>query len=276
MHMMRAFTNRRSRAEEIASVLAGADPIFVLGAWRSGTSAMRQLFCHQYGIPSYLEGHVWHTVFALQRHLDSTIEQLGGAQQPGIAGFAVLEITSREIVSRYAANLLEVHIEQLGTPRFLDKTPGHEAIHSVPLLAELIPNAQFIYMQRNGLENVQSQLRRFGSQSLRGACQSWKECMDAWELVRPALGERAITVDQGDFQSDTSGVARRIVEFVEPGVGRALEKTVDFFRNNAPEQTRAHSQSPPRLCDTGWDDYHQKMFVELCGETMRRAGYGFE
>ncbi len=119
--------------------LSMPDPIFIIGCSRSGTTVtfetIRQspdLLSFPYEIPQF-----WHSLFGpWDNHWDSEVA------------------TSKDALQEHRDKAFAYFFARLGTGQVLDKTCIN--ILRIPYLYTLFPNARFIYIQRDGRDNISS------------------------------------------------------------------------------------------------------------------------
>jgi len=227
------------------------EPVFILGALRSGTSVMLQLCREALGYAGGAEGHVWQSVKVLDDHFVRVNQAQSHFDEAALAEFSVTKISRDQLVAAYVDALLSLHARTYGSKSFVDKTPGPEAIFTAPSVRARIPSAKFIFMKRRGIENVQSQLRRFAGGSFEVACSNWARPMRRWLEVRDALSPDYIEIDQSDLDRDPTTTAERVCDFVGRGDPEAVER---FLRERFPEKTKAGDYGEyVALGNTGWD-----------------------
>jgi len=247
------------------------EPIFILGAVRSGTSVMLRLCREVLGCEGGTEGHVWQSVRALDDHFTRVDQAQSHFGEAALAEFSFTKMSRGQLVAGYVDALLSLHKKAYGSKSFVDKTPGPEAIRAAPSVKARIPSAKFIFMKRRGIENVQSQLRRFAGCSFEVACSTWARPMRRWLEVRETLSPNCMEIDQADLDRDPATVAARLCDFIGRGDPKAVEK---FLRERFPEKTKAGDYGDyVALGNTGWDDTQMQMFSDICGEMMEAYGY---
>lgn len=258
---------------DILSVLREGEPgpLFILGAHRSGTTQMLRLCKEALNYPGATEGHVWQSLKVLDDHYARIVAELPAERAPALRDFSVTLFTGRELVRRYAAALLDLHRTAFGDTRFVDKSPGVESVAAAPLLREILPAAQFIFMKRRGIENVMSHLRRFPDVPFRTACLAWARPMQRWLEVRDRLAPRFLEIDQRDLGVNPAMVAGRLTLFLERDDPKPV---TDYLATHFPEKTKAGGYAGYlALKNTGWNEADRDCFREICGPVMIAFGY---
>lgn len=125
------------------------DPIFIMGRQRTGTSIIWRAL----RVVSFLgfnEGHLWlDLVEALarirdpnyRRWLRQDIFTLGSGRD------RVLEKRLAVAIDRFHRDLLPPELV-----RWVHKSPGVHCVQLAPMLSDLFPQAQFIFMRRNACQ----------------------------------------------------------------------------------------------------------------------------
>ncbi len=249
------------------------DPVFVLGMQRSGTSVLAQALL-QTGFRAFAEGHLWLDLVrpfqalldpcdrAHLRHPDYT---LGGDRAEALLKYVAVAIDQFH----------RDHLE-LGTGRWLDKSPGVYAVRNAPTLAAMFPAAQFVFTSRNGVDTVHSGKHRWPEVrgNFEGMCRGWTETMSSWRSVRRALGSRALEIAQEDLAAHPHETAADLCRFV--GRVEKSEAMGSFF-----ELQRLQSSFPDKppgdySYSIDWTPVEVRLFTEICAEEMREWGYSWK
>ena len=245
-------------------------PLFILGAQRSGTTQVLRLCRDVYGYRGGEEGRVWASVHALDAHFRRVELDLLPISNSRLSDFTLLRLTRAQLVARYVAMLLEMHVETYGSP-LVDKALGPEAIQAAPLIAEAAPHARFLFMRRRGIENVLSQMRRFPNSPFETACLIWARTMNAWRRTRESLGASAIEIDQRDLEAAAQSVARALTNFLGHGDADAASR---YLTTHFPEKTSKGGYARYlSFSATGWNHDQRQIFHEICSEEMAAYGY---
>jgi hypothetical protein len=244
--------------------------LFILGARRSGTTQVLRLCRDVYGYCGGQEGQTWASVKALDDHLRRLESELLALSNTRLSDFTLIRLTRAEIVARYIATLLEMHIAAYGSP-VVDKAVDPESIIAAPLIAEALPNARFVFLRRRGIENVWSQLRRFPDLPFKTACLAWARTMKTWRETRERLGDRALEIDQREIGVAPEVIARALTNFLGHGDADAVAR---YLASHFPEKTGVGGYSTYlSLYATGWDDEQRQTFCDICSDEMTAYGY---
>lgn len=253
------------------------DPVFVRGMQRSGTSVMAQAL-RRLGIVGFGEGHLW---FDLVRPFENLRDP---EYRPNLRvdSYALGKGREASLEKYIAVALDQFHKDHLpkGSGRWMDKSPGAEAVRVVPLLAELFPGAQFIFMYRNGITTVHSAVRLWAdhdfwsseTELFQAMCRAWADTMSSWREVRRLLPNRYIEIAQEELASRPCVVASRLAEFL--GMPDARSRVADLFQTK-----RLGSAFPDRPAgdydyEIKWGEERKAYFISTCGQEM--GAWGFE
>lgn len=248
-------------------------PVFVLGAARSGTSAMAQalLKCGVY--QGFEEGHfLW-----LLRNFLLTVHKYYEANGEDALPdrFTMLSrVPKTYLIGAARAVFIAAMSEMFPQGRWIDKTPRPEMIEAAPLMQELWPNARFVFMKRRGLENVSSRLTKFPTIDFADHCRDWARSMEAWLIVRDLMGGAAMEVEQLAVAREPERTATEVGKFLDlPDY--ATRRIAIAFANDRPEQTTRKLAPILQIDKLGWTDLQIVAFREICGPMMAAYGYAY-
>jgi Sulfotransferase family len=247
-----------------------AEPVFIVGCVRSGTSAMMAALRDGAGIRGFNEGVLAQLLpgllSAVHRHYSSH------HQKPMMN---MLGSVPETFLATGIKNVFgKAFIETMGEGRWLDKTPGGPTIIAAcPSLLEMFPNAKFVFCRRRGIENVLSRQRKFQDRDFKTHCEGWASTMAAWQGMAPQLGNAAIAIDQREMGLEPDLVSAKLADFLVLSTEQR-RGIIGVLRNRRLEQTRAVQDVVPiRLKDTGWSTGEQETFRRVCGSMMAAFGY---
>lgn len=242
-------------------------PVFVLGAARSGTSAMGQAISHHTRYHGHNEGHLLHLLGTLLGDVDRHFNDLGGI--PG----TLVEAVPRKFFQDGVRNIFkEFARAAYPSGRWMDKTPRWEMIQCAPLFREIWPNARFIFMKRRPVENFASRMRKFRTESVLGHCQDWDKAMKAWAGVRSKLSGCAIEIDQFYLSQAPSVVAKELAAFLDltPTETMRVSQSLELDR---PERSSEKPNAVLDFAQLGLTDEEQRMFLDAVAGSMEIFGY---
>lgn len=245
--------------------------MFVMGMQRSGTTIVARALS-ECALVGFNEGNVWHMVVeTLRRMRDPMVFQnykdinhaLGGDRLSSFERSIALAIDD---FHRY-------HLSCPTEARWFDKSPSAYIIENAAMLADLFPEAQFVFVHRHPVAVVESGLRMWGQSSelFKDLCRGWAETMRCWREIREGLGNRAFEIAHAELVSDPEGVARDLTAFI--GCPDRHKDVLMLFGNE-----RCNTSFPEK--EKGdyrlWVDMNQarrRELVSICSSEMHRWGY---
>jgi len=239
--------------------------VFVLGPPRSGTSityyAMREVF----GLPGWGESHVM-PIFQRMFHqfflYAKSFKNLNG----NLAGELVPPDFRRHMLV-YVRDFYRKHYRE---GRWVDKTPGAEAILGLQMIQDAFPDARVVVTRRTGVEVVQSFRRKFASGFL-DACHAWSNSMSAILTVREG-GGTFVEIDQFELTNEPDRVSERIANYL--GYTDRTQELARFFAERRTDQRSDHDWRQRLTLDgVNWSEEEKSDFVRVCGDLMKTFQY---
>jgi hypothetical protein len=258
-----------------ASAPNDARPLFVLGSVRSGTTAICQALDAGTRYRGFPEGHVLDLAIrlfgALYMHFDRKERWISPETS---AGYHLGRFDRSYFKSEIVA-LLKRATAGYAAPTWYDKTPTYEMVASVPYLAEIWPEARFLFMKRRGLETIASRLRRFPDSNFEGNCRDWTTIMGGWRGVRDVVSGRLLEIDQLDMRREPAATAERIGQLLgfDSAEVASLGTTI---RQARPETTDPLSVVIDDVSRMGWTPQQLDYFRYVCGPEMEAYGYTYD
>jgi hypothetical protein len=253
---------------------AESRPLFVLGAARSGTSAVAVSLRHSTRYRGFKEGHLLevaiHLADALQGHLAHKDIGIRAKVQ---GGYHVGRLPHSRIMGEMMAFLRSL-TTGFTTPFWLDKTPGHRMVASAPLLAQAWPEARFIFMKRRGLENLKSRRHRFRN-AFATDCSAWANVMSTWRMIRAGFGDKAIEIDQRTLLEQPEASAAIIGKLLDLPV-EEIEALGAALRHERPQVTDPTHSIVGDISELGWSAEEIAVFRTICGPEMDAYGYTYD
>ena len=172
-------------------------------------------------------------------------------------------------------------------PRFaIEKSPWH--LHELGLIAEVLPEARFVSVLRDGRDVAVSLVharrswsgwgQREASAVVAEAARSWRAGLSLLARAAPVLGSNLLEVRFEDLKTDPHAAVRRLfahcgMPYTAADVGRAVEST-DFARQPGPS-------GPGEIRRTGrvgeWRERFGiadcRRFERIAGDLLRERGY---
>lgn len=251
-------------------LLSTEEPIFILGAARSGTSAMYSALVSAGIATGEGEGHFFPVLTALH----AVVDEYYRSQSHSIKEGTLIGSVSPQLVFTTLCEGIRPMMRGLFKgQRWVDKTPTVAMVEAAPLLAKLWPGAKFLFMKRRGIENVLSRTRKFPNMDFAAMCNDWKTVMTRWSVIRGALAHCAIEIEQSEMQEHPACIAQRLGEFL--GLSELQEERLRIsLSSSTVEVTGVHRSQPIALAETGWTAEQQEIFLKCCSDAMSLFSYG--
>jgi hypothetical protein len=174
--------------------------------------------------------------------------------------------------------------------RWVDKSPGVDAVQVAPMLAELFPQSQFIFMLRNPIMTVNSSVHYIPKNRpvpkdvvpaeekplhvYRTLCRHWVRVMETWRHVRHLLAGRYIEIPQEQIVVDPDSVARELTEFL--GVPRTAETIANTFKSRRENTAFPNKEVDDFFYPVGWKEEQEAVLAEECAHEMTMWGYALD
>jgi hypothetical protein len=255
------------------------DPIFIMGRQRTGTSIMAKAL-QVAGFFGFPEGHLWFDlVESFARLRDPTYQE-----NVRYDFFALGSGRNLVLEKRFALMMDQFHRDFLppNLVRWVDKSPGTHSVRLAPMLAELFPRSQFIFMQRNPITTLHSTIHvvsmerndptvKRDLQVFCVTCRHWVRVMELWRQVRPLLPGRYIEVAQEHIAEMPDQVAERVAKFL--GIPQFAEAIADVFKSRRENTIFPDRDVGDFIYPVDWTDEQEKMLTDICWDEMSIWGY---
>lgn len=269
--------------DDLADADPGIDyPVFILGAERSGTSTVAYLLHDAFGYSGYAEGHVFDLLHSLLGVVDGFFEErqlpdllTQPATPPHWQGTNTAIQLGRHSIRSYLKRLFADLVRQQYTGHWFDKTPGPGFIRAAPLLAELYPNALFIFLIRDPIANIESRLRKFGD-PFQDACERWSQCAQAWLVTKPLLrNDSYVELRTHELSTDMQGSWTKLKKLLaqHPVSPRRLDASSPPTLPPIQRTSLGALGDVRPISQTGWTLDQQDLFHDICGPFL--VEYGF-
>jgi|GEM_PF-4646027 len=230
-------------------VLGEQRPIFILGAGRSGTSAMTGALKVS-GIAGFHEGHVLPMMDEMARRLWESVVWDSTADDVARAGTVRLVIQT----------CFDQAYGDMGSLIWLDKTADHVMIHCVPLLTAMFPNARFLFLTRHPIAVAESRRRKFGETPYFSMLE-WKKCVIAWD-ERKHLLKKSSYLECDAKELRCKHLHQQVSAFLEFDAQRS-ETLSDYLTTQSPEMTRQMPLQSLQDHYSGLNDHRSSDFKSL-------------
>ena len=215
---------------------SSADPIFIVGMPRAGSTLIEQILSSHSQVDGTSElPNVPSLAQRLRRHVVNGVA-------PGYP--QVLELLSHKELAQFGEEFIEdTRSHRQGAPLFIDKMPNN--FRHIGLIKLILPNAKIIDARRNPLDCCFSGFKQLFAEgqefsySLADIGQYYLDyvtLMDHWDKVLPGF---ALRVNNEDVIADLGSEVRRLLEFC----GLPFEKAcMDFHKTERNVRTPSSEQ----------------------------------
>ncbi len=213
-----------------------ADPIFIVGLPRAGSTLLEQILASHSQVDGTLE---LHHISSIAQKLDSRRRRHDAPRYPGTLGQLKHE-TFRTIGERFIA---ETQVHRGSAPFFIDKMPNN--FRHIGLIHLILPNAKIIDARRDPMSCCFSGFKQlfasgqeftYGLREIGTYYQDYIELMTHWDSVLPG---RVLRVQYDDVVNDLESEVRRILDYCELPFEAAC---VEFHRNARAVRTPSSEQ----------------------------------
>jgi hypothetical protein len=261
-----------------------AEPIFVIGSPRSGTSILPWSLAQHSMLWTSVESDIWAETIGDKKLVQAY--NSAAARPDGSEWLCTHHVSLEEYQSFIAMGLNALFSSRSCGKRWIDQTPRNTLIADV--LAKALPGARFLHMLRDGRRVVHSMVHfknlltdglvdRFveakrlpsWATDFRQACITWRHYVRTCLAFEEENRDRCLTVVNERISADTQSEFERIFEFLDIPVE---DGPVEYFRTKRINSSfKGHSQPHPGTMSQPWlewDDEQRNTFVEEAGDTM--------
>jgi len=250
-------------------------PVFVLGAARSGSTALCLALEKGTRYRGFPEGHVLDIATRLVGAVNAHFEKKDAwiprkdliSYHFGHVTHAGFQAEIFELLRRLAGNYT--------TPFWFDKTPTYQMVASVPIISQAWPNSRFIFTKRRGLENMRSRILKFAANNFRGSCQDWALIMSGWRTMRNSVPGRYVELDQRALLTDPGWAAARIGRLLDLNDAE-IKGCADVLCHERPEATDPSGSIVTDVSELRWSAEQMETFRSICGAEMEAYGYTYD
>jgi hypothetical protein len=245
--------------------------VFILGAPRSGTSAVGRAVTEALGSREYSEGHMM-DLFADTWDQFCTRFEENPARRFDSMLAAKLGIPW--LFPHYADYIRSVYRSAYDEGPIVDKTPGFAAVQAIPFTKRIFPQAKFIFCKRRALENVESRIRKWPDVPFDSHCKQWVAVSHQWNECRESLRhDEYLEIEQLSLAKQPESIAESLCAFLELNDRIALYERLreDVSLIGGSKVGRVLS-----LDELPWPDPQKRKIQEICGAEMIRQGYTWD
>ena len=240
-------------------------PIFVLGAGRSGTSAMTGAL-KAAGVAGFHEGHVFPLINEMVKRVWDIRSLQAGRDQ-----------SRTDMRARVVAIVVRTSFEQvygdLDNQVWQDKTPDHLMIGCIPLIKTMFPRAKILFMRRHPIAYAESRRRKFGDSPL-VAIAEWNKCIRSWNGYKNLLADSEyVECDASDLRGGQ--LHARLSGFL--GLDEQSRRHFsDYLASQCPEMTRIAAGTELQREYAGLEDSRKFTFNTILFSLLDSLGVYIE
>jgi tetratricopeptide (TPR) repeat protein len=226
-----------------------ADPIFIVGLPRSGSTLIEQILASHSAVEGTQE------LADIPRIVAELKGREGDSDQPRYP--AVLAQLSAEELARLGEKYLrDTRVYRSGKARFIDKMPNN--FRHIGLIHLILPNAKIIDARREPMACCFGNLKQlfasgqeftYSIEDIARYYRTYLELMRHWEAVLPG---RVLRVHHEDVVDDLEGSVRRLLEYCELDFEPAC---IEFYRTERSVRTASSEQVRQPIYREGLDQW---------------------
>lgn len=243
------------------------EPIFVVGAPRSGTSMM-QWALRQH--PDLWGGQESDYLVPLVEALGPVFEF--GSQRGRLHWLSGQGVGWEEFLRHVGHGINSLYMSRSRGKRWVEQTPQYT--HHMEAMSTMFPGAVFLFMLRDG-RSVVSSLRRFVNPvPHEEACRIWKVSMESGlAFSRSGLGDRLHWIRYEDVVADTEAELAAVFDFLGLPPER---KSVKFITKKSPinssfQGEESQEKVGPRWA--AWSHEERRSFADIAGHLLVELGF---
>lgn len=248
------------------------EPIFIVGAARTGTSVLVKALREGAGIAGYNEGHFLSIMPSMVRLVTDHIVEQRRKDPSGLVMMAHIK-TDTMLGDLMAMMKARMEAEFPDQKVWFDKTPDVLMLRTIPYLMAMWPKARFIFAKRRAIENISSRLRKFTHLTFERNCEHWAMAMDTWLKFKENIppGQR-IEIDQHDMGLHPIETARQIGEFLGSSE-KQIKDMGEILKNDRCEFTGGNEKVVKGLDELGWSTEQIEIYKRVCSPLNKEFGY---
>lgn len=242
------------------------NPVFVLGAPRSGTSMM----AHALGShPDLWTGEESDFLAPLVRHAQEAWEM--GRTRGDLHWLAAAGVSWEEFAAWLGLGMNGMYTRRADGRRWVEQTPQYTLV--LPLIADMFPGAQFVYMLRDGRSVVHSLEHFVRPVEPERAARLWaRHVRSGMDFLASPRRDRLHVVEYERVVTDTPGTMAEILEFLDlpPHDGPAEFIAGGPINSSFTDET-AKEKAGPRWA--AWSRDEREAFHAIAGDLLVQLGF---
>jgi hypothetical protein len=263
------------------------NPVFIIGAPRSGTTALALSLAQHSQLWTSAESDVLYHLFE-KGHAESAFQK--AITTPGQQWLRKHEVGKQEFLAFLGLGLNALFTSRSGGRRWIDQTPLYTLI--TDQLVDLFPGACFIHILRDGRRVVNSMIHFLQSDGVkvpgigakvigswstnfREACKTWRHYTRQAMALCSARPDRCRTVVNEQLLADPRGGFRSLCSFLGlpyedgPACFFATNRVNSSFHNDSTTSAAPRANINPW---TEWTMDQKRIFLEEAGSTLLEYG----
>ena len=243
-----------------------ADPIFIVGLPRSGSTLIEQILASHSAVEGTQELADIPRIVVDLRGRDSELDQ---PRYPGV----LAEMTAEDYRRLGEKYLTDTRIYRTGKARFIDKMPNN--VRHIGLIHLMLPNAKIIDARREPMACCFGNLKQLFAQGqeftysvedIARYYRTYLELMRHWDAVLPG---RVLRVQHEDVVDDLEGSVRRLLDYCELDFEPAC---VEFHKTERSVRTASSEQVRQPIYREGLDQWrHFEPWLQPLREALGDA-----
>ncbi len=272
----------------------GLGGVFVVGAPRSGTTALAHALANHSDFWTSEETHILYWLYGDGRFVQEF--ERWRTDRASATWLRAQDVSAEEFLSYVGLGLNALFKQRSWGKRWIDHTPYY--VLMIDALASMFPDATFIHILRDGRsvvnsminvgatlsadEQSQMQAGEFlppWSTDFRAACKAWRESVEAGAGARERHPRRLLEVRHDELSNDPESGFRAIYGFL---AAEYESRPVDYWHSNRVNSSFAGvKKTRSRLSEsegawTSWSKEQRQVFIEEVGDTMMSCGFTVE
>jgi tetratricopeptide (TPR) repeat protein len=213
-----------------------ADPIFIVGLPRAGSTLLEQILASHSRVEGTME---LVDITRIVNQLQGRVRDDAKPRYPGI----LAELSADELRALGQKYLQDTQVYRSGKPFFIDKMPNN--FRHIGLIHLILPNAKIIDSRREPMACCFSNFKQlfasgqeftYSLEDIGRYYRSYVELMEHWDAVLP---EKILRMQHEDVVADLEGSVRRILAFC----GLEFEAScVEFYKTERSVRTASSEQ----------------------------------
>jgi tetratricopeptide (TPR) repeat protein len=252
------------------SAVRAADPIFIVGLPRSGSTLIEQILASHSAVEGTQElADIPRMVVDLKGR-DSELDK---PRYPAV----LAEMTTEDLRRLGEKYLTDTRIYRTGKARFIDKMPNN--FRHIGLIHLILPNAKIIDARREPMACCFGNLKQlfahgqeftYSIEDIARYYRTYLELMRHWDAVLPG---RVLRVQHEDVVDDLEGTVRRLLDYCELEFEPAC---IEFHKTERSVRTASSEQVRQPIYREGLDQWrHYEPWLQPLRESLADALTGY-